>query len=353
MRRELVPIEREGSLDQDLLEDSANRIRGYFQAQGHRDADVTYTPTPRNGELAVVFHVKKGPQFHVAKVDVTGATAIPAVELVPKLKTKAGEPFVQSTVDADIATIGEAYHRRGYTAVKVTPTVLPVPGGGSPVPLSVELAVVEGPATIVSSIEIVGAHAVPEADLRAALGSKPGLPFYAPQVALDRDAIVFALLNRGYKTAAVDARIRPSTDRTKAVDRLHGLRGHAGLRRSHSRRRQRPHVHRHDSPGARAHAGSAAQLLRRLGQPAEDQRARPLQARPDHRARSRHAERARSARLGRGSADDDARLRRRRRRRPRAAAGGRDRRGPGSLRDRAARVRGVRPPESLRAGTSR
>jgi outer membrane protein assembly factor BamA len=43
----------------------------------------------------VVFHVKKGPQFHVAKVDVTGATAIPAVELLPKLKTKAGEPFVE------------------------------------------------------------------------------------------------------------------------------------------------------------------------------------------------------------------------------------------------------------------
>jgi outer membrane protein insertion porin family len=217
MRRDLVPIEREGSLDQDLLEDSANRIRGYFQAQGCRDADVTYTPTPRNGELALVFHVKKGPQFHVARVDVTGATAIPAVELLPRLKTKAGEPFVQSTVDADVATIEEAYHRRGYTGVKVTPSVLPVPGGGSPVPLSIELAVVEGPATIVSSIDIVGAHAVPEADLRVALGSKPGLPFYAPQVALDRDTIVFALLNRGYKSSAVDARIRPSTDRTTAA----------------------------------------------------------------------------------------------------------------------------------------
>jgi outer membrane protein assembly complex protein YaeT len=217
MRRDLVPIEREGSLDEDLLEDSANRIRGYFQAQGSRDADVSYTRTPRDGDLAVVFHVKKGPQFRVAKVDVTGTTAIPAVDLLPRLKTKAGEPFVQSTVDADIATVEEAYHRRGYTEVKVTPTVLPVPGGGSPVPLSVELAVVEGPATIVSSIDIVGAHAVSEADLRAVLGTKPGVPFYAPQVALDRDAIVLALLNRGYKSAAVDARLRPSSDRTRAA----------------------------------------------------------------------------------------------------------------------------------------
>lgn len=217
LRRDLVPIEREGSLDEDLLEDSANRIRGYFQAQGCRDADVSYTRTPRDGDLAVVFHVKKGPQFHIAKVDVTGATAIPIPDLLLRLKTKVGDPFVQSTVDADLATIEEAYHRRGYTEVKVTPSVLPVPGGGSPVPVSVELAVVEGPATIVSSIEIDGLHAVPEADVRAALGSKPGLPFYAPQVALDRDAIVLALLNRGYKTAAVDARIRAAADRTRVT----------------------------------------------------------------------------------------------------------------------------------------
>ena len=51
LRRELVPIEREGSVDEDLLEDSANRIRGWFQAQGYRDADVTYTRSRENGEL--------------------------------------------------------------------------------------------------------------------------------------------------------------------------------------------------------------------------------------------------------------------------------------------------------------
>ena len=343
MRRELVPIEREGSLDQDLLEDSANRIRGYFQAQGCRDADVTYTPTPRNGELALVFHVKKGPQFHVAKVDVTGATAIPAVELLPRLKTKAGEPFVQSTVDADVATIGEAYHRRGYTAVKVTPTVLPVPGGGSPVPLSVELAVVEGPATIVSSIEIAGAHAVPEADLRAALGSKPGLPFYAPQVALDRDAIVFALLNRGYKTAAVDARIRPSTDRTKAAIVFTVSEG-TQVFVGHILIVGNVRVHRHDSPRARAHAGPAAQLLRRLGQPAEDQRARPLQARPDHELVSER--RTSDLLVSRGSATTTLGYA--------AASGGRVLRQeerparPRRSSRSPTRVRGVRPTESLR-----
>ena len=206
--------------------------------------------------------------------------------------------------------------------MKVTPTVLPVPGGGSPVPLSVELAVVEGPATIVSSIEIAGAHAMPEADLRAGLGSKPGLPFYAPQVALDRDAIVFALLNRGYKTAAVDARIRPSTDRTTAAivftvsEGTQVFVGHilivGNVRTSTDTIRRELEL----TPGQPLSYSAVSDSQRKISALGLFRRVRITEL-------DLERERARSARLGRGSADDDARLRRRRRRRTRAAAGGR------------------------------
>src|SRR5262249_49643619 len=54
-RRDLVPIEREGSLDEDLLEDSSNRIAEYLRGQGYRDAQAPYTRTPRDGQLAVIF----------------------------------------------------------------------------------------------------------------------------------------------------------------------------------------------------------------------------------------------------------------------------------------------------------
>ena len=37
-RAELVPVEREGSVDEDLLEDSSNRIEEYLRAQGYREA---------------------------------------------------------------------------------------------------------------------------------------------------------------------------------------------------------------------------------------------------------------------------------------------------------------------------
>ena len=41
-RAELVPVEREGSVDEDLLEDSSNRIEEYLRAQGYRDAGSAF-----------------------------------------------------------------------------------------------------------------------------------------------------------------------------------------------------------------------------------------------------------------------------------------------------------------------
>ena len=62
-RAELVPVEREGSVDEDLLEDSSNRIEEYLRAQGYRDAAAPHTREERNGELVITFAVKRGQQF--------------------------------------------------------------------------------------------------------------------------------------------------------------------------------------------------------------------------------------------------------------------------------------------------
>ena len=216
VRRELVPIEREGSLDEDLLEDSSNRISEYLRGQGYRDAQAPYTKTPRNGELAVVFRVTKGAQFRTEKVSITGTTAIAEADLQAILKTRPGALFVSNTVDADTSAIAEAYHRRGYTEVKVTPVVATVPGGGAPVPMDVRLEVEEGPRSVVGTIAITGSVAVPAADLRTGVGSREGQAYYQPQVALDRDGILLLLLNRGYQSATVEARVRFTADRTRA-----------------------------------------------------------------------------------------------------------------------------------------
>lgn len=216
VRTELVPIEREGSLDEDLLEDSANQLRDYLHAQGYRQAEVEYARTPRNGELAVVFRIHQGPQFRIAMVDLAGARAVPAIELQPLLKTRVGEPVVEGTVDADAGAIAEAYHRRGFPDVKVTPDVVPEPGAGSPVPTDIRFDITEGPRALIGSIAVRGNADVGDQALLSGLTSHTGQPYYQAQVALDRDGILVQLLNRGYQNAAVTAQVLFSPDHIRA-----------------------------------------------------------------------------------------------------------------------------------------
>ena len=58
-RAALVPTEREGSADEDLLEDSSNRIEDFLRAQGYRDATAPHT---RQGNWRPAAHYVRGAQ---------------------------------------------------------------------------------------------------------------------------------------------------------------------------------------------------------------------------------------------------------------------------------------------------
>jgi outer membrane protein assembly factor BamA len=68
-REELVPITREGSADEDVLEDATNRIEELLRSQGYRDASAQHSRDERNGELYITFNVRKGPQYRVGRID--------------------------------------------------------------------------------------------------------------------------------------------------------------------------------------------------------------------------------------------------------------------------------------------
>ena len=115
-RDELVPVEREGSVDEDLLEDSTNRIEEALRADGYRDAKAPHTRIESGGELLVTFDVKRGPQYRVDRVEIVGNASVPLSEFEPALRLRDGAPFSESKLDADLATIEDLYHRRGFVA---------------------------------------------------------------------------------------------------------------------------------------------------------------------------------------------------------------------------------------------
>ena len=211
---EFVPIAREGSIDEDLLEDSSLRITTHLRELGYRDARVTHRRLEEPGQLAVVLSVDRGARYVVDEVEFTGHAVMPAAELAALFDVEAGAALVMDGVEAGAAAVRAAYEQRGYRGVevKVRPELAAAapPGGAGPavVPVRLLVAIAEGPATTVRAVTFEGVTAFTEAGLAATIGVRPGDPFHAPRSRAAAAAILLGYLNEGYEAAQVDVEPR-------------------------------------------------------------------------------------------------------------------------------------------------
>ena len=216
-RTELVPFEREGSVDEDLLEDSVGRIRGYLQQQGYWKADVGVRPLQTDEKLNIVFFVRKGPLFRVAPegVQITGNQSIPIDEVRPLVVLQPGDPYVESVLDATVGGLIRLYTTRGFrwASVKSGETEAGVDAGVSLVRPTIVIA--EGPRAVLDQITISGASAVSEEEIRRLLQVQPGQPFYEPAITAGRDAVQLEYLNLGFSSVEVVLTPELSPDRTR------------------------------------------------------------------------------------------------------------------------------------------
>ena len=212
---QLVPIEREGSVNEDLLEDAKNRIASYLAQQGYWRAEVTHTEQEGAGTLAIVFQIRRGPQYHVAPggVELTGNASVPVETFRPALRTLgAGEPFVASKLDAIVGAITREYQVRGFAAMKARSDVSETgPGLVRPV-----IVIAEGPHVAVGTVSVAGNAGLRTEQLLVNVSSKPGDPYYGPKVATDREALLALYANAGYAAAQVTITPRLSPDGTRA-----------------------------------------------------------------------------------------------------------------------------------------
>ncbi|MEO5739833.1 MAG: POTRA domain-containing protein [Vicinamibacterales bacterium] len=210
-RDRLVPIAREHSVDEDLLEDSKFGIERHFRERGYCNPRVDYQrgdAGPEKAEasaevLRVTFTITRGPQCMVEQAEVTGNTSITSAELAPLVVTKAGQPFSDSTIALDAQRIQGYYRQRGFSAVKVTSQVeRREPKAGSEF-VRVRLVIAEGVRSVLDSVNFQGNTAVDDGILRRAVTSAAGQPYFEPQIASDADTIALLYLNRGYPEVTV------------------------------------------------------------------------------------------------------------------------------------------------------
>ena len=217
-RSELVPVEREASADEDVLEDSSSRIEEFLRAQGYRDAAAPHTREEAGGDLRITFTVSKGPLYRISRVEISGNPSLPLSEFEPSLRLRDAQPFSAAKLDADVSTIQDLYHRLGFSAAKVQAGLeLELAGTrATQVPVLVRLVINEGVRTTIGSVRFAGNQSTSETTLGEGLNLQPGGPFVPALLGVDRDQIQRQLANRGYQNATVDARPQFSQDGTRA-----------------------------------------------------------------------------------------------------------------------------------------
>ena len=215
---ELVPIAREGSIDEDLLEDSSLRLETHLRGLGYREARVTHRRSVELGELSVVFSVERGRVHRVGTVRFDGHQAVSDVELAALFGLAPGLPLVMSDIEQGVAAVRTFYARLGYSDTQVVPVLSEVdpsladgPDGVDPdgdIHLDCAVQIIEGTRTTVGTVTFSGNDALAAGPLGALLETMPGVPYYAPRLEADRRRIRAHYLNEGYETVRVDARAR-------------------------------------------------------------------------------------------------------------------------------------------------
>lgn len=226
---DLVPIAREASVDEDLLEDADQRIAAHLQSLGYRDAAVTHTREGDDDQLSIVFRTTRGPLYRVGDVVVRGNQAASDQTIRAIAGVGPGEPLVVREIDAGLAAIEEHYSRLGFATVRavqsfsdVEADVMPGGGSGGAVARSVEIAIEEGVRTTIGNVAFEGAAARSSGVLQQVVGARSGDAYYAPQVERDRDSLLELYLNDGYEQArvAVDARFADDLSTVDLVFRI-------------------------------------------------------------------------------------------------------------------------------------
>ena len=208
----LVTVDRESSVDEDLLEDSNRRLLDYLRQRGFRRAITDYSRTGDDLELKIVYHVDRGPVVWVGGIEIEGYQVFSPAVLEDRLGVVIGDPFVEAALDEGVTAILAIYREVGYPEARVATEVIEESSPSGPI-VHLRLTVTEGLRMVIGSIVIEGAPSSVVSRLQAVMTAHSGDVYERSVALVDRDAILQQLLSLGYETAnvRVDASFDPDT----------------------------------------------------------------------------------------------------------------------------------------------
>lgn len=207
--RLVAPIWEERVFEQWGLDEGEVRILNHLRRKGYLFASVESRAEAAGGELRIVHDVTPGSKYNVKTVDFQGLNAFSSLDMKTRLAVREGVPFFSLLKYDRLFTmprvIENAYRENGYADVQVRLELVREKEGVRAV-----FDIREGPRTAVEAVRVEGASLFPAEDLTHELTSRPGGPYYPPNVQKDVGQIETLYLNRGVRGTSILARVEPA-----------------------------------------------------------------------------------------------------------------------------------------------
>jgi len=165
-----------GSTDPETLAQDVRAIEDFYRDHGYLNARVVNVSRVRADakHVDVVMTIDEGQTYLVESIGITGVTLLDLQsDVIPLMKTKAGETFAGNHLKDDIKLITDQYGRQGYADARVVPR-LDEAGSGA---VKVVLDVTEGRPYRIGQIHIEGNTKTQDRVIRRELPLEPGQPF--------------------------------------------------------------------------------------------------------------------------------------------------------------------------------
>lgn len=162
--------------DAETLAQDVRKIEDFYRDNGYLNAKVTNVSRKRVDAkfVDVVITIDEGSTYQVDSLAINGVQSLSMQEdILPYLKTKAGDSFAGNKLKDDIKLISDQYGRRGYADARVIPRLEEADGGA----VRVVLNVTEGRVYRVGQVHIEGNTTTKDKVIRRELPLEPGQPF--------------------------------------------------------------------------------------------------------------------------------------------------------------------------------
>ncbi len=113
-----------GKLNRDVLERDLEKVAAFYYNHGYIKAKVGEPKVDIKGDwIYITIPVQEGPEYHVAKIDMTGDLLEDKEKLLGMIKTPKEEVYSREVLQEDLTKLADFYADQGYANTDIVPLV--------------------------------------------------------------------------------------------------------------------------------------------------------------------------------------------------------------------------------------